>query len=236
MNRDESVKRPKGRGPEVFHRDGLYVIHPFEPTGGTWICTNALGNSFALLNWYSAAEAVHLENPRSRGSLTRDVSSARNPSEVEDRLAPDKLSRTMPFRLLGFFYRTRQIIEWRWNGFSLENRDHPWIQNMWVSSGFDERKAQQVRRQTLETHQQPDGSSIIEWLRSFHRSHEPEPGPFSVCMHRDDAATVSYTEIETDSEKTLLRYFPGPLCESPKSHMKELMMTGEDSKVLKSIG
>ena len=33
----------------------------------------------------------------------------------------------------------------------------------------------------------------LNWLRRLHRSHLPERGPFSICMHRSDAATVSYT-------------------------------------------
>jgi hypothetical protein len=41
-------------------------------------------------------------------------------------------------------------------------------------------------------------------------------------MHRDDAETVSYTEIEIDPDRAVLRYFPGPLCRSPLPHMKML--------------
>jgi hypothetical protein len=28
----------------------------------------------------------------------------------------------------------------------------------------------------------------LDWLRRLHRSHSPQAGPFSTCMHRSDAA------------------------------------------------
>ena len=39
----------------------------------------------------------------------------------------------------------------------------------------------------------------LAWMRRLHRSHVPAPGPFSICVHREDARTVSYTEIEAAS-------------------------------------
>jgi hypothetical protein len=49
-------------------------------------------------------------------------------------------------------------------------------------------------------------------LRRLHRSHSPEAGPFSTCMHRSDAATVSYTEITAFSRKARLRYHAAAPC------------------------
>ena len=43
-------------------------------------------------------------------------------------------------------------------------------------------------------------------------SHEPERGPFSICMHRREAATVSYTEIDVTRNRATMGYVPGPLC------------------------
>jgi hypothetical protein len=44
-----------------------------------------------------------------------------------------------------------------------------------------------------------------EWLRSAHRSHVPAPGPFSVCVHRPDTATVSCTEVKSGSSRISMR-------------------------------
>ncbi|MCD8534650.1 MAG: NRDE family protein [Verrucomicrobia bacterium] len=222
MNRDESLDRPKACGPEIFRRDGLHVIHPFEPQGGTWISSNSRGSAFALLNWYSVADKISIKSPRSRGFLTKDVSSTCSPQDAESRLHLDKLQQTLPFRLFGFFLDSSSVVEWRWNGYVLENIDHPWRQNMWVSSGFNEPSAQAIRQHTLNEFIHPSHLSNQDWLRALHASHIPQKGPFSICMHRSDAQTVSYTEIETSASETSVRYFPGPLCEKPKPVYKEI--------------
>jgi hypothetical protein len=52
----------------------------------------------------------------------------------------------------------------------------------------------------------------MDWLRRLHRSHAPEIGPYATCMHRDDAATVSYTEITASGSVATMRYQSGPPC------------------------
>jgi hypothetical protein len=49
-------------------------------------------------------------------------------------------------------------------------------------------------------------------LRRLHCSHQPERGAFSVCMHRDDAETVSYTEIIAGQDGARMRHAAGALC------------------------
>lgn len=224
MNRDESRDRPRACAPAVFNREGIHVVHPFEPSGGTWVATNSYGNSFALLNWYSVKSSIAPETARSRGFQVRDVSIARSPAECEEKLNAGMLEKTLPFRMVGFFLNQQDIVEWRWDGQKLENLEFGWEQNMWASSGFDEVGAQRKRRIALENLEHPQNATTTQFLRKFHSSHEPEPGPFSVCMHRDDAETVSYTEIETTGNKSELRYFPGPLCQSPTAMIKQIRL------------
>src|SRR6266567_137587 len=58
------------------------------------------------------------------------------------------------------------------------------------------------------------------WLRRLHRSHIPGPGPFSVCVHRQDAATVSYTEVRCGGTQISMDYLDGNPCR--KSGFDEL--------------
>jgi hypothetical protein len=51
-----------------------------------------------------------------------------------------------------------------------------------------------------------------EWLRRLHRSHSPKRGPYSTCMHRDDAATVSYTEVVVSRHGATMGHTPGAPC------------------------
>jgi hypothetical protein len=59
------------------------------------------------------------------------------------------------------------------------------------------------------------GAPEAEALRELHRSHLPEKGDLSVCMHRADAKTVSLTEVSFLSEERMLRYSLGSPCERP---------------------
>jgi len=49
-------------------------------------------------------------------------------------------------------------------------------------------------------------------LAHFQASHEPERGPWSPCMHRAEAATVSASQVRVDERSVALRYAPGPPC------------------------
>jgi hypothetical protein len=46
----------------------------------------------------------------------------------------------------------------------------------------------------------------------LHRSHGTERGPYSTCMHREDAATVSYTEVTVSRQRADMSYTPGTPC------------------------
>ena len=42
----------------------------------------------------------------------------------------------------------------------------------------------------------------------YHASHGREPGPCSVCMHRADAETVSFSRVRVDD--SLVRFYYAP--------------------------
>ena len=50
------------------------------------------------------------------------------------------------------------------------------------------------------------------WIGKLHQSHDPVPGPFSVCVHRKDAATVSYTEVRCHGRSISMSYRNGSPC------------------------
>src|SRR5439155_9917937 len=104
------------------------------------------------------------------------------------------LAKLNPFRLVGIFPVAREVVEWRWDLETLERRRHRWRAQQWISSGYDEPEAQRIRGRTFRDAVRQRDAGRIEWLRRLHRSHRPRAGPFSTCMHRAEAATVSYTE------------------------------------------
>ena len=64
----------------------------------------------------------------------------------------------------------------------------------------------------------------IGWLRRLHRSHSPQTGPFSTCMYRTEAATVSYTEIDVFRQRARLRHVCGPACSGSPATLHEVVV------------
>jgi hypothetical protein len=211
MNRDEQLTRVAGLPPARRFIGGRAVLCPSEPDGGTWISLNDSRASFALINWYSVAARVK-RNPISRGEVVNAVSAAASFDAGDAELVRLPLARVNPFRLIGVFPERRELAEWRWDLKALGRKHHRWKARQWVSSGFDEPAAQRIRGDTFQKALKQPAAGTLSWLRRLHRSHSPEAGPFSTCMHRSDAATVSYTEITAFPADARLRYHAAAPC------------------------
>jgi hypothetical protein len=211
MNRDEQLSRVKALPPSRQKISGRTVLLPSEPNGGTWIGVNDAGITFALINWHSVQARVSA-NAVSRGQLVRVALAADKADSIGQILAGFPLSRTNPFRLIGVFHDAKEIVEWRWSRSTLHRVAHDWKSNVWISSGFDEAGAQGTRRLVFERLIEKKPTHDVRWIRGLHSSHSPGCGPYSVCMHRSDAATVSYTEVAVSGWSARMRYSAGPLC------------------------
>jgi hypothetical protein len=226
MNRDEKRTRRTALPPRKKTVEGRVVICPSEPGSGTWIAVNDHGSTFALINWYSITARVG-GNALSRGEVVNSVSTASSPDFADAGLARLPIRRISPFRLIGVFPVIGAIVEWRWDLKKLVRKSHPWSTQQWISSGFDEPAAQRVRGKTFRQARRQRSAGSIEWLRRLHRSHSPKAGPFSTCMHRADAATVSYTEVNVSSRKVTMGYNAGAPCQS--SHLHSALHRARDS-------
>ncbi len=216
MNRDEKLTRVAAL-PAARHRlASRDVLFPSEPSGGTWIGVNDAGTTLALINWYSVSAGVAVQAV-TRGEVVKLALTSDSPALVEWALGELPLVRVNPFRLIGVFPIHKAVIEWRWNLKRLERFDHHWRANTWISSGFDETGAQQGRGKAFKEALRQRSVEAAGWLRRLHRSHIPERSPYSTCMHREDAATVSYTEVIVSRHKATMRYTPGAPCCAPPS-------------------
>jgi hypothetical protein len=214
VNRDEKLTRPNGLPPTRHKANGRTVLSPSEPSGGTWIALNDSGASLALINWYSVTNRVD-GSALSRGEVVKAVGAADSSEIANVMLRELPLRRINPFRLIGIFPASGEIVEWRWNLKRLARRKAPWMTQQWISSGFDEPAAQRTRGREFRHALQHGSSQGLSWLRKLHSSHTPHLGPFSTCMHRFDAATVSYTEITVSSRTATMRYHAGAPCRTP---------------------
>ena len=211
MNRDEKRDRLTGLAPAVVELEGHRAVFPCEPTGGTWISANDWGICLALINWHRI-ERKPKNNTLSRGLVVRKLAGKSTADAIDAAVKKLPLRKLPPFRLIAIAPRETRVTEWFWNLQHLTIRRHPWQRQHWVSSGFDERRAELERQRVWSAATDQEPGESLSWLRRLHRSHTPKLGPFSICMLRPDARTVSYTEIAVSRRRATMRYKPGPSC------------------------
>jgi hypothetical protein len=212
MNRDELLSRAIAYPPQLHRFGSTSAVYPHEPEGGTWLASNEYGVTLALLNWNDAAKKLDGEKQRSRGLVIPTLIASSGASEVNEALRSQPLSGTLPFCLVGVFPRESEVREWRWDGKRLAQTRHSWDRRHWFSSSRSDETAATRRGATVDAARNDADASSLAWLRRLHRSHQPEPGPFSVCVHRGDAATVSYSEIACGPAELEFSYQPGQPC------------------------
>lgn len=211
MNRDERHSRPEALPPRLHPCGGMSAVYPSERGGGTWIGLNESGLCAALINWYSRPTLI--ERPAfSRGLLIPTVLGATSSEEAVLFLRSLPLDRLAPFRLFLFHAAEAKATMLASDGSSLDQCNLPWERSHWFSSGHDEAGATVIRGQTSVLAAGEADAGTLPWLRRLHRSHGPEQGPFSFCMHREDARTVSLTEVSVGKEAGGLTYYPGSPC------------------------
>ena len=211
MNRDERLSRPPALPPQYIAEAALPCLYPQEPEGGTWIGANAAGTAFVILNWNISVDRS-LQRV-SRGTLIPRLLDSRDAVSTGRQLEQFDLAGILPFRLVGIFPGAQEVREWRWNMQALSSHGHGWLANHWFSSGASDDLAEFHRGLAARAAWQAANAGAIEWLRALHRSHAPARGPFSLCAHREDAGSVSYTEIACLNGSLEMSYHPGSPCE-----------------------
>jgi transport and Golgi organization protein 2 len=211
MNRDESRLRPIGLQPEVRRTTYGVSIYPTEPSGGTWIGINDSGLCLALINWHKAPTRPV---PRivSRGIVVKELIQLPTNGALAGLLRDLPIEAMPPFRLIAVSLRESLIREFRWDQNRVITISHYWMAKHWFSSGLDEQQAEVTRATVCRQKWNEPHAGELAWLRRLHQSHLPERGGFSICMHREDACTVSYTEVVFRDASGTMRYHPGSLC------------------------
>jgi hypothetical protein len=212
MNRDEQRTRTKGLAPDIHESGGLRALYPSEPSGGTWIGLNEAGLTIALINWYSKPQLTGAP-AFSRGKIIPKLLTTGSASDAEPLLINLPLTQLDPFRIIMVSARTKSIDEFRSDARSLEKVSIPWKTHHWFSSGFDEPEIMRQRALTCSNEGNHSETDPLTRIRNLHRSHSPEKGPYSICMHREDACTVSCTELIVEDRIATMAYQEGSPCE-----------------------
>jgi len=163
----------------------------------------------------------------SRGEVVRALAGRSSADEIAHSVGKLPLRKLRPFRLIAIMPSEKSVAEWRWNLEWLIVRNHKWQPLHWFSSGFDERRAELERQRVCEEAHSRQSMRNLSWLRRLHRSHAPKRGPFSICMHRRDASTVSYSEVAVFEKRATMRYKAGPCCSSGAIVTKWISLAGQ---------
>lgn len=208
-NRDERRTRAAAWPPRVRERQGVRFIAPIDGDGGgTWIGVNQFGLTLSLLNRYEANTSALPAEPLSRGWLVLELLASRNVTEVQQRLSAQHLPSFAPFTLLTLAPPGCASL-FAWDGLTLHAETDAAARLPLTSSSFATRAVVAARQAQFAQVGAPLSRAA---LAAFHRSHEPEPGAFSVCMHRDNAQTVSYSHLCVTAQSATFTYLPHAPC------------------------
>src|SRR6185295_9810090 len=92
-----------------------------------------------------------------------------------------------------------------WNGQALRSFDGGPPGLLRASSGVDQEGAERERGNLFRAAASGAGGLTPALLAELHRSHLPQRGALSVCMHRDDAVTVSCSLVTVTPASVELR-------------------------------
>jgi Transport and Golgi organisation 2 len=245
MNRDERIVRAAGLPPEVREVAGAKVIYPTDgecgtsvsgtSISGTWIGANEHGVALALLNWNDvASKALGTTKNRTRGVLIPALIGSSAKPALRAALADLKLEGILPFRLVGVFPSEKRIGEWRWNSVQMEFVVHPWEARHWFSSSLSDHQAERLRRAACRNAwSEPDAGSA-PWLHRLHASHTDASRAFSLCVHRPEVRTLSYSEIECTSAAIHMKHSVGSPCTMPPQTQVEIELVRDIGRSLVS--
>uniref|UniRef100_A6VVF0 NRDE family protein n=1 Tax=Marinomonas sp. (strain MWYL1) TaxID=400668 RepID=A6VVF0_MARMS len=204
FNRDEQKTRTPALSPQSFVLQGIQVLMPIDPVGkGSWISLNEAGVSLCLLNNYQGKTPSG--QLTSRGQLVKQLSSATGLAQIEWQFAQLDLQQFAPFTLLAFELGNSKVREFQWDG---ENASILYAQSPHFSSAVALDSITAYRQSVYEEL----AVTCADDLLLFHSQHHPEQSHFSVCMHREDAQTVSFTRIQASKNDLQMTYVAGSPC------------------------
>lgn len=214
-NRDERDSRQPALGPRVNDVRGVQYVAPVDGDhGGSWIGVNEFGLSLCLLNRYGDKTVEANKQFVSRGLLLVDLLDCRRAESIGEQVGQFDLTRFRPFSLVVLAISSPVSI-FQWNGVRLSVERNAEAAVPLTSSSATEPDIA-AERSALFATMTRERSVNTAVLDRFHRSHLPKRGPYSVCMHREGARTVSLSQIGVTKNDVRFCYEAGSPCESTR--------------------
>jgi hypothetical protein len=210
FNRDERFTRAPALPPAVRESAGTRYIAPTDGDfGGTWLASNEFGLTIGILNRYRVPGYLPPAEPRSRGLLPMALIAQPTVTEALSALHALDLRSVQPFALVAVGAGEPVGLA-AWDGSALEFSGHRESGLILTSSSVTEPEVAASRRALFAA--LPE--ITIDALVALHRSHLPDRGRCSVCMHRDDAETRSFSEVRVTADRICFLHTPDSPCRS----------------------
>lgn len=211
FNRDEQRTRRRAELPRLHTDAGISYLSPTDSdAGGTWIATNQFGVTVCLLNHYQFEQIATYKQWISRGDIVRKFATIESLAQAEQLFAQLSLDDYRAFRLFAIDKSGSNVL-WIWDGH--QPRVESDVSKPKSSSSVDAMQVKQQRKALFFDLGLNDSKNPEEYIQ-YHKSHIPGPSKESVCLHRDDAKTVSLSHVEVAGTEVGFRYYDGSPCET----------------------
>ncbi len=206
FSRDELKSRLPALPPVVESLNGVRYLSPTDANaGGTWLLVNEFGLTVGLLNQYPEHTPAPEPPVISRGELVRSLADCRNEGEVLLRLQGRQLRHFEAFQLIAIEPGSTGSVH-HWNRHQLKTTHNASHHLPYTSSSFQNDDVVRHRRKLFAEKIAAHGDMSPEDLQAFHREHDAGAGAFSVLMQRDDAETVSFSQIVVSADQITMVY------------------------------
>jgi hypothetical protein len=190
FNRDEQLSRATGEPPQLREGpDGRVLAYPTDPVGGgSWIAVSSAGFCVALLNHYTASAPTPQSGERSRGQLVLEIAAAANEKGASELLREIDFSPFAPFHLFIISHSGGKGVSWPGGAMKTPFG----LKGFWTTSSYcleAVRARRSVRYSAASVESLEAASTLL-------REVEEKAPAYGLAMQRDDACTVSQTEVE----------------------------------------
>lgn len=221
FNRDELKTRKRALLPSMHQTaNGVSYLAPIDAdAGGTWLAVNQFGLTICLLNNYLASEPEDIPLS-SRGEIVVALAGCDSLQAAEAMLGAMDLT---AYRGFDVVLVQHDAIQLSWDRYTLV-RFAPKLPV--TSSSYHSQQVCQTRQDYFRSLSLESLSSLerLDALEQFHRCHinddlstmsDTPVHADSVCMHRDNATTVSQCFVQVSSGQVSIAYSDGAPCVTP---------------------
>ncbi len=203
-NRDEKHTRARAVEPTFASRNGVRYLAPRDgDCGGTWISVNEFGVAICLLNG-----ATKRTGRASRGHVVTPLTDSTCVDQAARRLIAMDLDAFAPFVIAALGPGQSVVIDW--DGEQRHVDPRPEQRMPLISSSYEPERVRERRQAEFD---RMATTVSVECLYSFHSSHGKQRGPYSTCMHRSDAQSVSFSWVKVGGPEIEFLYSPDAPCQ-----------------------